>query len=59
MPTKGRHPHHALSATKVRALKTPGRYADGNALYLVVDESGAKRWLLPASAYAESGVTLA
>ena len=23
-----------------------GRYADGNGLYLVVDDSGAKRWLL-------------
>ena len=24
---------------------TPGRYADGNGLYLVVDPSGAKRWI--------------
>ncbi|MET0530467.1 MAG: integrase arm-type DNA-binding domain-containing protein [Microvirga sp.] len=31
---------------QVRALKTPGRYADGHGLYLVVDPSGAKRWLL-------------
>ena len=42
----GRHPEKALSAVKVRALKVPGRYADGNGLYLVVDPSGAKRWLL-------------
>jgi hypothetical protein len=42
----GRHPDKALSAIKVRATSEPGRYADGNGLYLVVDPSGAKRWLL-------------
>src|SRR3954469_20288717 len=42
----GRHPDKALTTVKVRALKVPGRYADGNGLYLVVDPSGAKRWLL-------------
>ncbi|WP_236952760.1 tyrosine-type recombinase/integrase [Methylobacterium phyllosphaerae] len=31
---------------QVRALKAPGRYADGHGLYLIVDPSGAKRWLL-------------
>ena len=41
-----RHPDKALSAVKVRSLQAPGRYADGNGLYLVVDPSGAKRWLL-------------
>ena len=30
----------------MRQLTEPGRYADGNGLYLVVDPSGAKRWLL-------------
>lgn len=30
----------------VRNLREPGRYGDGNGLYLVVDPSGAKRWLL-------------
>ncbi len=30
----------------VRNLKEPGRYADGNGLYLVVDRSGARRWIL-------------
>ena len=30
---------------RVRTLKTPGRYADGNGLYLFVDASGAKRWV--------------
>lgn len=43
---RGKHPHQALSAATVRATSVPGRYADGNGLYLVVDPSGAKRWLL-------------
>lgn len=42
----GKHPEKALTAIQVRQLKEPGRYADGNGLYLVVDPSGAKRWLL-------------
>jgi integrase len=42
----GKHPDKRLSAVMVRALKDPGRYADGNGLYLVVDPSGAKRWVL-------------
>ncbi|MDF2599449.1 MAG: prophage integrase [Methylobacterium brachiatum] len=42
----GRHPEKALTTVQVRALKIPGRYADGHGLYLVVDPSGAKRWLL-------------
>ncbi len=41
----GRHPDRALTAVKVRQVTEPGRYADGNGLYLVVDPSGAKRWL--------------
>jgi integrase len=40
------HPTKALSPAKVRSLTAPGRHADGNGLYLVVDPSGAKRWLL-------------
>ncbi len=46
MKNRGPHPHKALSATDVRALKEPGRYGDGNGLYLIVDESGSKRWML-------------
>lgn len=46
MGGKGRHPEKALTTVQVRALKTPGRYADGHGLYLVVDPSGSKRWLL-------------
>lgn len=41
-----RHPQNALSAMQVQQRKAPGRYTDGNGLYLVVDPSGAKRWLL-------------
>jgi integrase len=46
MKPTGSHPDKALSSAKVRSLTAPGRYADGNGLYLVVDPSGAKRWLL-------------
>lgn len=46
MKTKGPHPRQALSATRVRSLTKPGKYADGNGLYLIVDDSGAKRWEL-------------
>jgi integrase len=42
----GRHPHHALNAVKVRSIKKPRRHGDGNGLYPLVDESGAKRWIL-------------
>src|SRR5215207_9871783 len=41
-----RHPEKALTTVKINSLKKPGRYADGNGLYLVVDPSGAKRWVL-------------
>src|SRR5215207_6570004 len=34
-----------LSARSVATLTKPGRHADGEGLYLVVDPSGAKRWL--------------
>ena len=42
----GRHPEKALSAVQVRQIKAAGRYADGNGLYLIVDPSGARRWVL-------------
>src|SRR3954451_18598315 len=41
-----KHPHRQLNAVKVRNETKPGRYADGNGLYLIVDPSGAKRWVL-------------
>lgn len=40
------HPYQALTPFKLRSLKRPGRYADGNGLYLMVAPSGAKRWVL-------------
>ena len=43
---RGRHPHQRLTAVRVRTMKTAGRYADGNGLYLFVEPSGAKRWIL-------------
>ena len=44
--SKGKHPEKALNAKLVQHLAEPGRYADGNGLYLIVDPSGAKRWVL-------------
>ena len=41
----GRHPHNALTVAKVRTVKEPGMYADGQGLYLRVDPSGARRWV--------------
>jgi integrase len=35
-----------LTAVFVRQKNEPGRYCDGNGLYLVVDPSGASRWVL-------------
>jgi integrase len=44
--TRKKHPEKALTAAQIRVLKKPGRYADGNGLYLKVTKSGAKRWEL-------------
>lgn len=46
MKATGKHPDKKLTALKVNQATKPGRYADGNGLYLVVEISGAKRWLL-------------
>ena len=46
MKRSGRHPDKELTALQVKQAKQAGRYADGNGLYLVVEPSGAKRWLL-------------
>ncbi len=37
--------HNALTPTRVRQEKRPGRYADGNGLYLHVSETGARWWI--------------
>lgn len=42
---RGKHPDKELTAVRVRTAGT-GRYFDGNGLVLVVDESGARRWVL-------------
>ena len=43
---KGKHPEKALNARLIKNLSEPGRYTDGNGLYLIVDHSEAKRWVL-------------
>ena len=40
-----KHPSNKLTALAVKKHTTPDRYSDGNGLYLIVDPSGAKRWL--------------
>ena len=44
--SKGSHPHKALSDRFIRGNLQPGKYADGNGLYLIVDKSGNRRWML-------------
>ncbi len=39
------HPQKALSAVFVRQVSEPGRYSDGNGLYLMVQPSGSKQWV--------------
>ncbi len=46
MTVKGRHTQKSLSAVLIRSITNAGRYGDGNGLYLIVDPSGAKRWML-------------
>lgn len=46
MKPTGRHPEKALTPARIRTLSKPGRYADGNGLYLIVDSSGSKQWML-------------
>lgn len=35
-----------LTATGIRALKEPGRYGDGDGLFLLVGKSGARSWMV-------------
>ena len=35
-----------LSATRVKALKEPGRYSDGGGLHLYISKAGRKSWVL-------------
>ena len=41
-----KHPVNKLTALTVKKLNNSGRYADGNNLYLEIDKSGARRWIL-------------
>ena len=41
----GRHPDRALSAAFVRSVTKPGRYCDGQGLYLLVTPTGARCWV--------------
>ena len=41
-----KHKQKSLSAAFIRSVTKAGRYGDGNGLYLIVDPSGAKRWVL-------------
>jgi hypothetical protein len=46
MKARGRHPSEALTGDFIRSVQASGFYADGNGLYLKVDGSGSKRWIL-------------
>jgi hypothetical protein len=46
MKSKGPHPMEALTGHFVHTVQECGTYADGNGLYLRVDGSGSKRWIL-------------
>ena len=41
----GRRLHNALSERTVRAAKAPGRYFDGQGLFLMIQPSGARSWI--------------
>ena len=41
----GRHPEKALTAAQVKTASRPGKYRDGNGLFLRVEKSGSKRWV--------------
>jgi hypothetical protein len=39
----GRHKTNQLTVKAIEAISKPGRYGDGNGLYLVADNKSAKR----------------
>ena len=45
-PTRRPYPHQRLTDRTVTAHKVPGRYADGDGLYLVVEHRNSKSWML-------------
>ena len=40
-----KHPSNKLTALSVKKMSATGWHADGNGLYLVIESSGAKRWM--------------
>ena len=46
MKQSGPHPYKKLNPPTVAALTKPGRYSDGNGLYLVISPTGNKTWIL-------------
>jgi hypothetical protein len=48
---KGRHLSEALTGHFIREVKAAGFYTDGNCLYLRVDRTGSKRWILRTVVY--------
>ena len=42
----GAHVEKKLTSLRVKALREPGKYEDGGGLRVVVDPSGAKRWVV-------------
>src|SRR5687767_3797511 len=45
MGRHGKYPHNALTQVKINGLE-PGFHADGNCLFLVVEDSGTKHWIV-------------
>jgi hypothetical protein len=45
MSENRRRERNKLSTRLVQTITTPGRHSDGGGLYLIVDKSGARRWL--------------
>jgi hypothetical protein len=41
-----------LTAKSVAAIKDPGRYGDGDELWLIVSKTGARRWACPCGRHA-------
>ncbi len=46
MKPTGPHRSNRLTDKAIKAIKEPGRYPDGDSLYLVADHQYAKRWVL-------------
>ena len=46
MKPRRAHPDKALTAAMVKKVSKSRRHGDDNGLYLVVDRSGARRWVL-------------